>query len=129
MSTKELQEQIASNMRKWQKIEEMSIESTGKIMEKSNNPVIKLVMEMINNDSKFHSRVQGFIADSLEKEAIVFFVLQGQHRRVELFIIDEDIGNLADGHIVFIHNFNPQNSGVMNCGFHKILENAHNNLK
>ena len=72
MSTKELQEKIVSNMKKWQKIEELSIESTGQIMEKTQNPVIKLVMEMINNDSKFHNRVQGFIADSLEKEAIVF---------------------------------------------------------
>ena len=72
MSTKELQEKIVENMKKWQKIEDMSVESTSKIIEKAENPVVKLVMEMINHDSKFHHKVQGFIADSLEKKAIVF---------------------------------------------------------
>ncbi len=70
MSTKELQEQIVSNMRRWQKIENASVASTGQIIEKTNNPVVRMVMEIIQRDSQFHYRVQEFIADSLESKAV-----------------------------------------------------------
>ena len=67
MSTKELQEKLNQSMKRWQKIEDASIVSTSKIMEKTENPLIRLVMEIIQNDSKMHHMVQQFIADSLEK--------------------------------------------------------------
>ena len=70
MSTKEIQEQIVSNMKRWQKIENASVASTGQIIEKTNNPVVRMVMEIIQRDSQFHYRVQEFIADSLEKKAV-----------------------------------------------------------
>ena len=70
MKGKEIQEQMVSNMKNWQKIEDASVESTGKIMEQTENPVIKLVMEIIQRDSKFHSRVQEFIAASLENQPV-----------------------------------------------------------
>lgn len=70
MSTKEIQEQIVANMKRWQKIENASVASTGQIIEKTNNPIVRLVMEIIQRDSQFHYRVQEFIADSLETKAI-----------------------------------------------------------
>ena len=70
MSTKEIQEQIVSNMRRWQKIENASVASTGQIIEKTSNPLVRLIMEVIQRDSQFHYRVQEFIADSLESKAI-----------------------------------------------------------
>lgn len=70
MSTKELQENVAANMRRWQKIEEASIESTGRVIEATENPIIRIVMEIIQRDSENHARVQGLIADSLESKAL-----------------------------------------------------------
>jgi hypothetical protein len=70
MTTKELQQQIISNMRRWQKVENSSVASTGKIIEKTDNPIVRLVMEIIQRDSQFHYRVQEFIADSLESKTV-----------------------------------------------------------
>ncbi len=70
MKTKELQEKIVKNMKTWQKIEDASVANTGAIMEKTDNPIIRTVMEIIQNDSKMHYRVQQFIADSFEKAAL-----------------------------------------------------------
>lgn len=70
MSTKEAQEKIVSNMRKWQKIENASVASTGHVIEKTDNPIVRLVMEIIQRDSQMHYRVQELIADSLTTKAI-----------------------------------------------------------
>ncbi len=47
MSVKELQDRIASTMEKWQKVEDASVISTGRVIAKTNNPLIRLVMEII----------------------------------------------------------------------------------
>ncbi len=70
MSVKETQEMIAQNMKKWQKIENASSASTGKVIEKTDNPIVRLVMEIIQRDSQMHYRVQEMIVDSLEVKAI-----------------------------------------------------------
>jgi hypothetical protein len=70
MSTKKAQEEILANMRKWQKIENAAVSITGRVIEKTENPIIRLVMEIIQRDSQMHHRVQEFIADSLESKAI-----------------------------------------------------------
>jgi hypothetical protein len=70
MSTKELQEKIVANMRRWQKIENASVASTGRVIEATNNPIVRMIMEIIQRDSQFHYRVQELIADSLERKAI-----------------------------------------------------------
>ena len=70
MSTKERQEQIVANMKRWQKVENASVASTGRIIEKTENPVIRLIMEVIQRDSQMHHRVQELIVDSLEHKAV-----------------------------------------------------------
>jgi hypothetical protein len=70
MSVKEAQEKIIANMSKWQKIEQASIQSTGKIGDATDNPVIALVAEIIQRDSENHKRVQELIQSSLEKQAV-----------------------------------------------------------
>ncbi len=70
MSTKEIQEEIVSNMKRWQKIEYASLVSTGQIIEKTDNPVVRLVMEIIQRDSQMHYRIQEWIADSLEFKTV-----------------------------------------------------------
>mgnify|MGYP003572238779 FL=1 len=65
MTTKEVQEGIIENMRQWQRVEDASVASTGRAIEKTNNAVIRLVMEIIQRDSLMHYRVQQLICDSL----------------------------------------------------------------
>ena len=70
MSMKEVQSKIVQNMRQWQKIENASVASTGNVIAKTDNPVIRLVMEIIQRDSQMHYRIQDLIADSLEKTSL-----------------------------------------------------------
>lgn len=70
MSTKEKQEKIVANMRKWQKIENSSVAATGAVIEETDNPIIRLVMEIIQRDSQMHFRVQQLIEESLTTKAI-----------------------------------------------------------
>lgn len=69
-SKKEVQQDLVSNMRSWQKIEDASLASTGRVIEKTENPIIRLVMEIIQRDSQMHHRVQEWIADSLEGKTV-----------------------------------------------------------
>ena len=70
MNTKELQEQIISDMRQWQKAENASVASTGRIIEKTGNPIVRLVMEIMQRDSQMHYQVQDFIANSLGEKPV-----------------------------------------------------------
>jgi hypothetical protein len=70
MSTKEVQEQLVNSMKHWQKIEDRSVESTGQVIAKTDNPLIRLVMEIIQRDSQMHHRVQQFIIDTLENKPV-----------------------------------------------------------
>jgi hypothetical protein len=69
MSVKTLQQEIVSTMKEWQKLESASIASTGRIIAETEDPVIRAVMEIIQQDSHLHYRVQGLIAESLEQKA------------------------------------------------------------
>lgn len=63
-------EELTALLRKWQDIEDHSVASTTRIIEKSKNPLIQLVMEIIRQDSVMHKKVQQFMIDSLEKQAV-----------------------------------------------------------
>jgi hypothetical protein len=62
-------EELKTTLRRWQHIEDESVAQTSSIIAKTNNPLIKLVMEIIRQDSVMHKRVQQVILDSLEKQA------------------------------------------------------------
>jgi ribonucleotide reductase beta subunit family protein with ferritin-like domain len=70
MSTKEKQAQLAEILKAWQHVENRSVVQTAEIIDKTTNPVIRIVMEIIQRDSAMHHRVQQFIIDSLENQAI-----------------------------------------------------------
>ena len=69
-STKDLQKNIVDNMKRWKNIENASVESTGKIISKTTNPVVRLVMEIIQQDSQLHYRIQDFISKSIESMVV-----------------------------------------------------------
>ena len=70
MSTKEKQEKLVENMRRWQKIENAAVAQTAAIMDETENPVIRLVAEIIQRDSTVHHRVQQAIIDSMTRESV-----------------------------------------------------------
>jgi len=57
-------------LRQWQGIERDAIETTAQIMEKTDNLLIRQIMEIIRNDSVQHHRVQQFIIDSMTRAAV-----------------------------------------------------------
>jgi hypothetical protein len=70
MSGKANQEKLVEILKAWQQIETRGIAQGAKVIEGTRNPVIKLVMEIIQRDSAMHHRVQQFIIDSYEREAV-----------------------------------------------------------
>ncbi len=70
MTQKQVQEDIQALMKAWQKIENASVASTGRVIEKTENPIIRLVMEIIQRDSQMHYRIQEFIADSISTKTV-----------------------------------------------------------
>jgi len=63
-------DKLINTLRQWQGIERHAIDTTSKIMEKTDNLLIRQFMEIIRNDSVQHHRVQQFIIDSLTKQAV-----------------------------------------------------------
>jgi hypothetical protein len=70
VTTKERQEKLVKTLKAWQHVETESIAQTAAIIAKTENPVIRLVMEIIQRDSAMHHRVQQMIIDSFERTAI-----------------------------------------------------------
>jgi hypothetical protein len=69
-TTRAKQEELVEILRRWQQIETRSVQQSAAVVDQTRNPVIRLVMEIIQRDSAMHHRVQQFIIDSLEREAI-----------------------------------------------------------
>jgi hypothetical protein len=67
---KDLQSEIVDTMKEWQKMEDASLASTGRIIEKTTNPIIRLAMEIIQRDSQMHYNVEKWVAESLQGAAI-----------------------------------------------------------
>ena len=57
-------------LRQWQGIERQAMNDTAEIMEQTDNPLIRMVMEIIRHDSLMHHRVQQFLVDSVTKENV-----------------------------------------------------------
>ena len=68
-SMKEAQDKLVKTMKDWQQIENASVASTGSIIEKTKNPLIRQVMEIIQADSQRHYHVQQMIIDSFERQS------------------------------------------------------------
>ena len=67
---KDLQAEIVDAMKKWQRMEDASLASTGRIIEKTTNPVVRLAMEIIQRDSQMHYAVEKWVADSFQDATV-----------------------------------------------------------
>lgn len=70
MSTRELQQQLIERLREWQKLETAQVKLTGDVLEKTSNPIVTIVMQIIQRDSQMHHRVQQLLVDSLESTVV-----------------------------------------------------------
>ncbi|MFI5340659.1 MAG: hypothetical protein ACHQ7N_12580 [Candidatus Methylomirabilales bacterium] len=60
---------LVKTMTQWQGVEDESIKMSKEVQAKTENPLVRLVMEMLAHDSAMHRRVQQFIIDFVEKAA------------------------------------------------------------
>ena len=67
--TAENVDELVTTLKRWQEIEDSSVASTTSIIEKTTNPFIRLVMDIIRQDSVMHKRVQQVMLDGLQKQA------------------------------------------------------------
>ena len=65
---KELNEKLVATLKDWQKIEDQSVKSTSDIIAKTDNLIVRQIMEIIRQDSAMHRKVQQLIIDNFEKE-------------------------------------------------------------
>jgi len=70
MKTKEIQEDLVKRMQHWQKVERESVASTTKVLEQTNHPLLRLVLEIIRRDSELHDRIQQFIIDHVASRPV-----------------------------------------------------------
>ncbi|OGO09675.1 MAG: hypothetical protein A2Y61_06690 [Chloroflexi bacterium RBG_13_60_13] len=52
-------------LRRWQRLERQAMSDTAEILEQTQNPLIRMIMEIILHDSHMHHRVQQFLIESL----------------------------------------------------------------
>ena len=70
MNTKANQEKLVDILKAWQQVENRSAAQSEEIVERTRNPVIRLVTEIIRRDAAMHYRVQQFLIDSIENQAV-----------------------------------------------------------
>lgn len=62
--------ELTAVLKTWQGIESATVSHTTEVIARTQNPLIRLVMEIIRQDSEMHYRVQQVLLDSIEKQAI-----------------------------------------------------------
>jgi hypothetical protein len=65
-----IEESVVNNFKEWQKLEDETIRLSQDLKKKSDNPFVKMIMEIIGRDSEKHKIMQQFIIDSVTKEAM-----------------------------------------------------------
>lgn len=65
-----IEESVVNNFKEWQKLEDETIRLSQDLKKKSDNPFVKMIMEIIGRDSEKHKIMQQFIIDSFTKEAM-----------------------------------------------------------
>jgi len=63
-------EEMVSVLRTWQNIERQALSDTAEIIQETRSPLVRIIMEIIRNDSLMHHRVQQFLVDSLTTQAV-----------------------------------------------------------
>ncbi|MGP8242962.1 MAG: hypothetical protein ACLQVN_00410 [Bryobacteraceae bacterium] len=62
-------EELTAILENWQALETATISHTTEVIAKTKNPLIRLLMEIIRQDSEMHYRVQQVLLDGIERQA------------------------------------------------------------
>jgi hypothetical protein len=79
MRTRGKQERLVEVLRTWQHVETRSMAQSAAIIERTRNPVIRMVMQIFQHDSSMHHQVQQFIIDSLVSRSLSLTVEDLEH--------------------------------------------------
>ena len=82
---------LIETLKQWHLVEDKIVDVTDKAPDKSRSPLVRVMMEMIQHDSRLHRHMQQIIIDSIEKTAInvpeeeveALWALLDQHRELE----------------------------------------------
>jgi hypothetical protein len=66
----EMTEGFIKTLKEWQKLEDVTIDKSDMAMEKSKNPIVQMVMEVIKHDSEKHKAMQQLLIDALTKQQL-----------------------------------------------------------
>ncbi len=66
----EMSEEFIDTIRQWQKLEDDTIRNSEDLIVKSENPIVRMIMEMIKFDSQKHKVMQQLLIDGLTKEPL-----------------------------------------------------------
>ena len=61
---------FVDTLKRWQGLERQAMTDTTELVEQTENPLVRLIMEIIRHDSLMHHRVQQFLIDSVTKENV-----------------------------------------------------------
>lgn len=61
-------EEFLSLLTEWQKLEDKTILSANEVLKKTDNPLVRMTMEIIKHDSEKHKIIQQMIRDAATKE-------------------------------------------------------------
>ncbi|MDA8387542.1 MAG: hypothetical protein M0Z58_02620 [Nitrospiraceae bacterium] len=64
----EMSERFINTIKNWQKLEDETIRSSARLEEKSSNPIVRMIMQMIKFDSEKHKIMQQALIDGLTKQ-------------------------------------------------------------
>jgi rubrerythrin len=62
-------QELTTILENWQALETATISHTTEVIAKTKNPLIRLLMEIIRQDSEMHYRVQQVLLDGIERQA------------------------------------------------------------
>jgi hypothetical protein len=68
--TRPVEEKLVQHFKDWQKLENETLGLAEDLQKKSDNPFIRVIMEIIKRDSEKHKIMQQFVIDTLTKEAV-----------------------------------------------------------
>jgi bacterioferritin (cytochrome b1) len=115
MTLKEIEEKLVTTLKKWQKIEEEAIISTGEVIAEMKNPLPRAIFEIIQRDAENHRRVLELIVQSHEKEGFKLTVDQleevskvvSRHVQVEKRMIEsaKEVLQLISGKNLVLHEY------------------------
>lgn len=67
----ELSKRFLEVVKEWQQLEDQTIKFSDELMNKTNNRLIRMTMEMIKHDSEKHKQMQQMLIDSVTKEPFI----------------------------------------------------------